>query len=148
MKKLLIGLGNPYCGDDAIGIIVAEQLKERHQDWDVFAGALDGFNFIEAIEGYDSVLVLDALVAGDAVVGGLYEIKPGDFKGLSNPSYLHSMNLAAALDAGKRLGIRMPGILKVIGIGIKSECDFGDKMDPELESKIDAIVNKIENNCL
>ncbi|HEX7320050.1 MAG TPA: hydrogenase maturation protease [bacterium] len=147
MKKLLIGLGNPYCGDDAIGIIVAEQLKDRHHDWNVIAGALDGFNFIETIDGYDSVLILDALIAGDAVVGELYEIKLGDFKGLSNPSYLHSMSLDAALDMGKRLGIKMPGTLKVIGIGIKSKCDFGDKMDPALESKIDAIVEKIEN-CL
>ncbi len=147
MKTLLIGLGNPYCGDDAVGIMVAERLKDRHQNWDVIAGSLDGFNFIEAIEGYDIVLIVDALIAGDAVVGELYEVKLGDFKGLSNPSYLHSMSLDAALDMGKRLGIKLPDTMKVIGISIKSKCNFGDRMDSALENKMDAIVEKIEN-CL
>lgn len=146
MKKLLIGLGNAYCGDDAIGIEVARRLEMQHRDWHTLTGALDGFNFLDAITGYDRVLVIDALIndGTGAVAGEIVEVKLEDFAGLAGSGYIHGMTMAQAYETGKKLGLDLPRELKIIGITVTRRCDYGDAADPRLLSRIDAIVGKIE----
>jgi len=143
MKKLLIGLGNEYCGDDAIGIIIAKQLKEINHDCDLKIGGLTAFDLLEAIDGYDLVVIVDALHTPDSTAGEIYELKIEDFKGESDQSYIHGMNLASALDIGSRLKLSMPGSIKIFGIGIRHKCDYGDRLDPDLEKSLPELVLKI-----
>jgi hydrogenase maturation protease len=114
---LIIGVGNEYRGDDAVGLIVARRLKER------LAGSAivieqsgDGAALMEAWLGAETVIVIDAMMSGAA---------PGTVRRLdasARPipkSYFrcstHAFGVAEAIELARALG-NFPQRLVVYGI--------------------------------
>ncbi len=98
IKRVIIGIGNEYCGNDAVGIIIARKLKEILPEYDLKTGAYRGVDFLEAIDGYEEAIVIDSIIAHNLPLGDVVELKEEDFAGLKSFSYLHSMNLASAIE--------------------------------------------------
>ncbi|HMB27182.1 MAG TPA: hydrogenase maturation protease [Blastocatellia bacterium] len=64
---LIIGIGNEYRGDDAVGLIVARRLKERLADSAiVIEQSGDGAALMETWKGAERVIVIDAMMSGAA----------------------------------------------------------------------------------
>lgn len=143
MKKLIIGIGNEYCGNDAIGILIARQLKDNLQDWDLKTGAFSGINFLEEIEGYDSIVVIDSLYKPDMPDGEVIELKIEDFAGVKSFSYIHSLNLASAIELGRHLELKLPDNIRIFGITINKRGEIGQEIDQSLKAKIKIIVKEI-----
>ncbi|MGQ9701712.1 MAG: hydrogenase maturation protease [bacterium] len=143
MKRLIIGIGNEYCGNDAIGIIIACQLKAVLQDWDLKTGAFSGINFLEEIEGYDGIVVIDSLYKPDVPEGEIMELKIEDFAGVKSFSYIHSLNLASAIELGKHLELKLPDNIKIFGITVKKRGEIGQEIEQSLKKKIESIVKDI-----
>ncbi|HEX3049952.1 MAG TPA: hydrogenase maturation protease [Aggregatilineaceae bacterium] len=64
---LILGVGNSLMGDDAIGVLVAQQLQLRRDlppDVDVIDGGTDGIGLIPVMERYRRVFVVDAVPMG------------------------------------------------------------------------------------
>ncbi|MEO0190656.1 MAG: hydrogenase maturation protease [candidate division WOR-3 bacterium] len=145
MKKLLLGLGNEYCGNDALGIIIAQKLKEFFADYDLKTGAFSGIDFLEAIEGFDEVIVIDNFLKPDLPPGSLIELKIEDFTGLKSFSYLHSMNLADAIELGRQLNIKLPQKIKIFGIVVDKKGEIGEEISVGIKDKLDKIINILKS---
>lgn len=145
MKKLIIGIGNEYCGNDALGIIIAQRLKESFPDYDLKTGAFSGIDFLEAIEEVDEVIVIDTILKPDLPIGSLIELKIEDFAGLKNFSYLHSMNLTNAVELGRQLNINLPQKIKIFGIVVDKKGEIGEEISPGLNDSLDKIINILKS---
>lgn len=143
MKKLIIGIGNEYCGNDAIGILIARQLKDNLQDWDLKTGAFSGINFIEEIEGYEWIVVIDSLYKPNMPNGEVIELKIEDFAGVKSFSYIHSLNLASAIELGRHLELKLPDNIRIFGITVNKRGEIGLEIEQSLKTKIKVIVSDI-----
>jgi hydrogenase maturation protease len=121
---VVIGVGNPFRGDDGAGPAVAELVADRlgatHRD-DVEVRVLDGepARLVEAWAGARLAVVVDALRSG-AAAGTVrrIEIGPGSRHRLRQRGTLassHGAGLQAALELGRALE-RLPDRLVVLGV--------------------------------
>ncbi len=136
-------MGNEYCGNDAIGIIIARELSKYLKGWELKIGSFSGFDFIEAIEGYNQVVIIDSLYKEGGEIGRIYKIDIENFKGLKSFSYVHSMNLYEAYEIAKKMQLKLPEKIIIFGIGIDKKGEIGETISPMLERKICSIVNDI-----
>ena len=61
---LILGVGNPLMGDDAVGVIAIERLREHPAlppGVDVVDGGTDGLGLIPLMEQYGRVILVDAV---------------------------------------------------------------------------------------
>jgi hydrogenase maturation protease len=114
---LIIGVGNEYRGDDAVGLIVARRLKERLADSAiVIEQSGDGAALMEAWRGAETVIVIDAMISG-AAPGTICRL---DASARPIPkSYFrcstHAFGVAEAIELARALG-NFPQRLVVYGI--------------------------------
>ncbi|MEO0123147.1 MAG: hydrogenase maturation protease [candidate division WOR-3 bacterium] len=145
MKKLLLGLGNEYCGNDALGIIIAQRLKDIFPDYELKTGAFSGIDFLEAIEGFDEVIVIDSFLKPDLPPGSLIELRLEDFAGLKSFSYLHSLNFANAVELGRQLNIKLPEKIKIFGIVVDKKGTIGEEISVGLKKNLDKIMHSLKS---
>lgn len=147
MKTIVVGIGNPYLGDDSAGIRVAQEI-ERLNKVDV-ATILAGFEIIDRILGYERAILVDCLRGKNA--GKIHVFNLEEIAALINLNKLgskfafyttHTMDLATILKLGYELfPDEMPKDLKIYAIEIVSE-KFGDCI-LEVKEAIDKVVNLI-----
>ena len=142
---LIVGLGNPYCGDDAVGLIVARQVRQA------LAGCAEAelaelpaapFEVAERIAGRRRVVLIDALVDEHLPVGDLRRLQASECKGQTAMG-MHTAGLADALELGRLAGLAPPGQLTVYGIVIRQPLEFCEELSPELEAALPEIVRRI-----
>ena len=71
MKTLIVGVGSPILGDDGIGIAAARQCKNlyhRNKDVDVVEIGTGGLSLLDIVQGYDRLILLDAIISGSPPV--------------------------------------------------------------------------------
>ena len=60
-RLLVIGVGNPYRNDDAVGLVVARRIRDLNlQGVTVIEANGEGASLMEAWQGADSVILIDA----------------------------------------------------------------------------------------
>src|SRR5215475_15850091 len=114
---LIIGIGNEYRGDDAVGLIVARRLKERLADSvKVLEQSGDGAALMEAWRGAETVIIIDAMMSGGAP-GTIHRFdasaQPIPKRSLRYST--HAFGVAEAIDLARSLG-KIPQRLMVYGI--------------------------------
>jgi hydrogenase maturation protease len=137
---LIIGLGNPLRGDDAVGRNVAAQIKRQNQPLlKIVEYAGEGTGLIELWANAGIVIVVDAIASGaepgiirrfDATQKAL----PVQFYGGST----HSIGLAEAVELARALH-QLPQRLIIFGIEGK-RFDIGTDLSPELEKIVPRVV--------
>ena len=143
VTTLVIGAGNPHRGDDAVGPAVASRLKSR-------AGALfrvieqagEALALMEAWEGADTVIILDAAYSG-APSGTIHRIDastepmPKNFFRCST----HALGVGEAIELARTLG-KLPRRVIVYGIeGESFEPGVGlSEAVKEASGKLEALV--------
>jgi hydrogenase maturation protease len=146
MKTLLLGLGNPIVSDDSVGLKVSAILKERlagRADVEVSEDYWGGLRLMERLIGYDRAIVIDAIVTGSPP-GTLHRLTPGDI-GTQRSASAHDVNLATALEFGRRAGVSLPPNERIILLGIEAEniLDFGERCTPAVEAAIPQAVEMV-----
>ena len=113
---IVIGIGNPERGDDAVGIQVARQVAvERH---DVLTLEFDDPS--EALDAWgpeDTVIVTDAISSGGAP-GDIHVVDVAEQKlpaGNWSAGGTHALGLAAAVELARSLDL-LPRRLVVVGV--------------------------------
>ncbi len=139
MKTLLLGLGNPIVSDDSVGLKVSAILKERlagRKDVEVSEDYWGGLRLMERLIGYDRAIVIDAIRTG-APPGTLHRLTPDDI-GTQRSASAHDVNLATALEFGRRASVSLPENQRIILIGIEAEnvLDFSEDCTPAVEAAI------------
>jgi hydrogenase maturation protease len=145
----IIGFGNIFMSDDAIGIKVIEELEkikcsEGLNNIEIINGSTSGIDLLFTLKSLDKVIIIDALDAGQAegevVKFRLNDIANKPFKKVKSFS-LHDLSLDEVFALMKSLEL-YPDIT-IIGIKPKY-ISFGDKLSPEIKCKIPEIIMLIK----
>jgi hydrogenase maturation protease len=140
---LVIGVGNDYGGDDAVGRIVARELKSIEGDKvRVMEESGEGVALVEAWKGADVVFVVDATHSG-GVAGTIYRF---DAESQPIPSRLfcystHAFSVAEAIELARAMD-QLPGKLIVYGIEGRN-FESGVELSMEAEASIGEVIRRI-----
>lgn len=142
-KVRVIGLGNEFRGDDAVGLVVARRLREALPDSiEVIEHVGDGASLMYAFERVECVYLIDAVKSG-AEIGTIHRLDardqtiPTEFFHYST----HAFSLAEAVEVARRLN-RLPLSLLIYGIE-GTVFDYGAPMSPEVEAAARAVEKEL-----
>jgi hydrogenase maturation protease len=142
---VVIGIGNPVRGDDAVGLEVVSRVAADLPPGAV-AVALDGepARLIEAWSGFDAAVLVDAVVSGDHPAGHVHRVQVTDASSL--PSWgtgasSHAAGVAEAVALARALD-RLPACLVVYGIeGVAF--GEGEALSPLVAARLDTVVERV-----
>ncbi len=147
MKSVIIGLGNPIVGDDAIGIKVVEYIRDTlslPENTEVLADiSIAGVGLVELFRGFDKVILIDSIQSGTYPIGKVLLLKPDQFSLAIHSSDYHNMDLFTALEFSNQMYDDIPEIIKIIGIEIISPMEFSEELSIDLGKKFDDIVSEV-----
>jgi hydrogenase maturation protease len=146
MRTLVLGLGNPILSDDAVGIRIAGELRERVSGIDVEEGAVAGIAVLDQIQGYDNLVIVDSIKTGNLPPGKLHVLQPEDLDGISRPSRSHhGLGLARTLSIGRRMGYDLPDRIRIYAVEVLRNDEFGEGLSPQVEAGLPSVVEAIES---
>ena len=145
LRTLVLGLGNPICADDGVGIRIAEALKDEVSGPEVAVAETSaaGLGLLDLIAGYQRIIVVDAIQTRDGKPGQVYRLALGDLPGPLHCATLHDVDLATALELGRRLGMEMPQEVIIFAIEVTDITTFREGCTPEVESAIPAVTSLV-----
>lgn len=138
-RPLVVGIGNPFRGDDGAGPWVAEQLSAR--GFRTLAHEGDGTRLIDLFSTEAAVVLVDAARSG-AASGTVHRFDgmaplPAEFFHYST----HRFGLAEAVETARALGL-LPARLAVYGIE-GAEFAAGTTLSPVVAAAAEALVDEI-----
>lgn len=139
-RRVVIGVGQEFRGDDGIGPEVVRRLAtDRADGADVAALELDGepSRLVDAWEGAAVAVVVDALAGVEP--GSVHRIEVGPGSDLpAGPASSHGLGVGEAVALGRALG-RLPEKLVVIGVG-GSGFTTGSSLSPACRAAVPHVV--------
>lgn len=135
MKTLVLGLGNPLLGDDAVGLRVAAALRGRlPPEVELDEDYCGGLRLMERLAGYERVVIVDALVTGGHPPGLVLCLRPGEIETQHSGS-THDLSLSEALRLAATLGLPMPR-LDLVVIEAGKVLEFDEHLTPAVEAAV------------
>jgi hydrogenase maturation protease len=140
---LVIGVGNPHRGDDAVGPLVASRLKSRQNGRFRVIEQAEGLSLMETWEGAETVIILDAAFSGKLAgtihrIDAAVESLPKDLLRCST----HALGVAEAIELARALD-QLPR--RVIIYGIEGE---SFEQGAGLSEAVEAASRKLETLVL
>jgi hydrogenase maturation protease len=143
LRILVVGVGNAYRSDDAVGLIVARRLQQEVGDLvTVREESGEGTTLIESWKGADTVILIDA-VRSSAEPGALCRF---DTRVQPLPATLfhhstHAFGVAEAVELARALD-QLPSHLVVYGIAGKT-FTAGVGLSAEVEKAVEGLVERV-----
>ena len=142
-KVLVIGIGNELRGDDAVGILVARRVADRHLPGvRVLEHSGEGASLLEAWVGAQSVIIVDAVSSGSAP-GTIrrFDAAREPLPAQAFPSSTHAFGLQDAVEVARALNL-LPTRLVLYGIEGKS-FELGEEVSVELVDPVARVFESI-----
>jgi hydrogenase maturation protease len=132
---MVIGVGNPWRGDDRAGLEVARRVGGLEHEGDCT-------RLVDAWDGQDEVAVVDAAASG-APPGTIHRIdaRAGPLPAAMLRSSTHAFGVADAIELARALG-RLPPRLHVYAIE-GSDFAIGAGLSPEVERSAQALAREL-----
>jgi hydrogenase maturation protease len=146
--KLVIGVGNWYRSDDAVGLVVARKLRAMNLPGvQVKEESGEGVTLMEAWWGNEWVIIVDAASSGSRP-GTVHTL---DADSTTIPSAFfhyssHAFSVAEAIELARALKLLPPQLI-VYGIEGKNFA-AGVGLSPEVEHGSDAVIRQVVNQIL
>jgi hydrogenase maturation protease len=141
----IVGLGNPFMGDDGVGVHILRRLRERAGDFpeaDFIDGGTAPMKVLHAIARRDVAILIDCAYMGEAP-GTIKRFLPSEVlsrKRLAGIS-VHEGDLLAILRMSRELG-ELPETTVIFAIE-PAEIAAGDVLSPVLSSRLEEYVAAI-----
>jgi hydrogenase maturation protease len=140
---LVIGVGNPNRGDDALGLVAARQIREMCLDGvDVVECQGDLLTLLDLWGSARSTILIDAVSSGGAA-GAIRRFEasgsplPGDMRAVST----HGIGIGEVVELARILD-RLPPRLVVIGVeGLRF--GVGEELSPEVERTLGSVLSAV-----
>jgi hydrogenase maturation protease len=144
-KILILGIGNEILTDDGIGPRLSDFLRERYSDSAADFEKLNvgGLEVLEFIDGYETVVIIDAIKTVFGRLGDVYLLTPEHFKETLHLSNLHDTSFITALELGRHLEFSIPGRILIIAVEIKEDMVFSERFTREIEEQYGEIQEKV-----
>jgi hydrogenase maturation protease len=147
-----IGVGQRFCGDDAVGPVVLEQwaakFPETAEDPRIHVEhcTLPGLTLLDMLSGYELAVLVDAVLGGPSVVPGSLLVLNADeleefiLEGgmAAGCGIVETLKLARALYRGE-----VPSKIKVLGIAA-AQVELGSVMSLEVLDALPKAVEKLQ----
>lgn len=143
-KVAVLGIGNPLCRDDGVGIRVIELMQSsgKYTGVDIIDGgtAPDLFSLLD--ESVENLIIIDALRAHGGA-GQIYRLEIDEVNiADESPASLHGLGVLDSLKMMVRLGIRLP---QVTIIGVEPfDVSHGFKLSRQMEALVPNIIIAVE----
>ncbi len=143
MRTLIIGIGNDLRGDDSVGLEIARRLlATRPADWDVCEVSDDALALMDAWQGREAVIIVDATQAEDTP-GKIMRLDPtdGPLSDIMNDVSSHGLGLGHSLELARSLA-RLPRhcvVFVVEGINFA----MGTGLSPEVEQSMPQVLERV-----
>ncbi|MBA4312274.1 MAG: hypothetical protein C0417_06560 [Chlorobiaceae bacterium] len=139
---LVLGLGNDILGDDAIGLLAAREIKNKFPDKvDVVEAAVSGFEIMEILEGYESVLLLDAVVTKLHPPGSILELSKEQFENVVAISP-HYMGLPDVFRYAEKMKIPFPKQIRIIAMEIEPPYEIIEGLSEPVQKSLPKFIEK------
>jgi hydrogenase maturation protease len=142
---LVIGIGNPLCCDDGLGVRAAELLANEDLPPGVQVRELGtpGWGLVNHFQGWQRVFLIDAVQMGEEPgVWRRLEARQTQFISANQSISLHEPGLADSLALAQALNL-MPDEIVLYGIE-PSFTGPGNELSPEVTDTIPSIVETIK----
>jgi hydrogenase maturation protease len=144
---LVIGVGNVWRGDDAVGLAVLEHLRAALPEVPMSAASGEGAALMESWAAVRHVIIIDATASG-AAPGTIHRL---DAQAQPIPAELfhystHDFGVAEAIEMARVLG-RLPESLIIYGIE-GSTFDFGAELAPAVARAVPDVVQRIHQEIV
>ena len=140
---VVIGIGNPHRGDDAVGIVVANRLKEVVPDGvEVYENFGEAAGIVELLGKAGAAILIDAVSSG-ADAGKVFRFDAAKEKIRTDclRYSTHAFGVAEAIELARVLGQLPP---KVIVFGIEGKgFEIGEGLSCEVEASVKDVVERI-----
>jgi hydrogenase maturation protease len=144
LKTLVLGLGNPILSDDSAGYRVAMELQRLDiPNVDIQEAAIAGLDFLDALTGYDRTIIIDAIQTGKGEPGQIYRFGPDILANTRHAGAPHDVNLATALELGKKLKLALPREITIFAIEAEDVTSFSEECTPRVERAIPQCVEMV-----
>lgn len=145
MKTLVLGLGNPILSDDSVGFRVVQELKTRFNkpDLTLVESSASGLSLLDLITGYDKLIIVDAIKTEGGEAGKIYRLGAENLGAIRHSASPHDINLATALELGRKLGVALPQQITILAIEVVDVTTFSEKCTPEVDRAIPLAVSMV-----
>lgn len=142
---MVLGLGNPILSDDGVGLQVVRQLKAKFDkpDLDFMESSTAGLDLLDLITGYDRLIIIDAIKTEGGKAGQIYKLNLEELSPTYHLASPHDINLATALELGRRLGMALPQEIVIFAIEVADVTTFSEKCTPITEAAITKTVRLV-----
>ena len=123
----MLGLGNDILTDDLAGLLVARRLRETlagEAGIDVLETTEMGLALLDLVEGYDGLVLVDAVLTRSGAPGTLHEFNADQLDTVPGMAP-HGLGLGEVLAAGRELGLRMPRWIRMFGVEASDPFSLG-----------------------
>mgnify|MGYP001115723878 CR=1 FL=1 len=135
MRSVVVGVGNPILGDDAIGLQIAKRLKGR-VNADVKETAAGGMELAEEIANYDLAIIIDSVRGTDA--GKVEEI---DIREYGGSAVGHDVDFPTAYKTLEKY-VKMPEV-RILGVSI-GKVELGAGLSDRVTDVIRPVSRKVK----
>jgi hydrogenase maturation protease len=140
---VVVGVGNAYRGDDAVGLAVAERLQGVvPAGVEVVTCEQEASRVIDAIEGRDAAVLVDASSSG-AAPGTIhrFDASAEPVPARSFRSSTHAFGVGEAIELARALG-KLPGTVVVYGIE-GQRFTAGEGLSPAVGAAVEPAANAV-----
>ena len=145
-RILIYGIGNEILTDDGIGPSLVKKLKGHlsNKDIDFETAFVGGLELLEYIQGYHTVIFIDAIRTKDGIPGTVYQLSPENFNTTIHLSSIHDVSFLTSVALGKKLGLDMPQFIHIIAVEIIEDRIFDDNFSPQIQEKYEKIYKEVK----
>ncbi len=141
-RTLVLGIGSPIMCDDAIGLRVLQELKNRGvHGVDLEEACTSGLDLIEIMLDHDRVIIVDAIINSSHPPGTVLVLDPEEFGDSVHGTNPHAANVATTLELGKKLQPeRFPKDVRFVAVEANDVFTMSETMTPEVEGALERTV--------
>lgn len=142
---VVIGLGSPLMGDDGLGIVALNRLRD---EWsfepyvELVDGGTWGMNLLHVIEGANAVLLIDAITLNGTLPGRVVTIERERLpRFLATKLSPHQIDLKEVLALAEFRGTLPP---RTVAIGQQpARVELSAELSPQVLEQMDALLEEI-----
>ncbi|MEU7767740.1 hydrogenase maturation protease [Nocardia sp. NPDC049190] len=139
---MVIGLGNQYRGDDAVGpAVVSELQRYRLPDVELILSDGEPVGLLEAWSGVDLAILVDAVLREPSDPGRIWRSTVDNLHGVTHSASTHTLSVPEALLLGRALD-RVPGKLIVIAVEA-ADLDYGLGLSAPVAAAVPRVVETV-----
>ena len=147
---LVLGLGNDILTDDAVGLLVAREVRARlgsKSGIEVRETTEMGLTLLDEIVDYDCLVLVDAVQTGQAPPGHVHEIGPDELPQVTATSP-HFLGVGETLALGTSLGLVMPRLVRIFAIEVEDPFTLGTSPTPAVAQAVPVTVERVVAQAL